>query len=80
MELFRAVKSGFTNIKEGDIVLLKDKSKGMKRPMGIIVKAISNTDGLVRKVEAKSVQHGTTKIYHRPTSELIYLLSLDPAL
>ncbi len=48
--------------------------------MGIIVKAISNTDGLVRKVEAKSVQHGTTKIYHRPTSELIYLLSLDPAL
>ncbi|RXN29588.1 hypothetical protein ROHU_018318 [Labeo rohita] len=69
------------NIKEGDIVLLKDKQvKRSEWPMGIIVKAVPSTDGLVRKVEVKTVQHGTTKIYHRPISEVVYLLSSDQAM
>lgn len=50
-------------------------------PMGIIVKAVPSTDGMVRKVEVevKTVQHGTTKTYRRPISELVYLLSSDQA-
>jgi len=59
------------NIKEGNIVLLKDKQvKRNEWPMGIIVKAVPSTDGVVRKVEVKTVQHGTTNTYRRPISEL----------
>ncbi|XP_067282638.1 uncharacterized protein [Pseudorasbora parva] len=68
------------NIKEGDIVLLKDKQvKRNEWPMGIIVKSVPSADGMVRKVEVKTVQHGITRIYHRPISELVYLLSSDQA-
>lgn len=47
--------------------------------MGITVKAVPNTDGLVKKVEVKTVQHGT-KYYYRLISKLVYLLSSDQAM
>ncbi|XP_041857226.1 uncharacterized protein LOC121650036 [Melanotaenia boesemani] len=64
------------NIKEGDIVLLRDKL--LKRndwPMGVIVKALPSKDGQVRKVEVKIFHHKTTKTFFRPISECILLLS-----
>lgn len=68
------------NIKEGDIILLKDKQvKRNEWPMGIIVKAVPSSDGVVRKVEVKTVLNGTTKTYQRPIAELVYLLSSDQA-
>lgn len=65
-----------TNMKEEDIVLLKDKQIGRNEwPMGVIVKAFPSRDGVVRKVELKLTHHKTTKTFFRPISECILLLS-----
>ncbi|XP_028656694.1 uncharacterized protein LOC114650672 [Erpetoichthys calabaricus] len=66
------------DIKEGDVVLLKEKQvRRNEWPMGIIMKAVPSKDGLIRKVEIKIVQQGATKILYRPISELVFLLSPD---
>ncbi|KAJ8381148.1 hypothetical protein SKAU_G00019260 [Synaphobranchus kaupii] len=44
-------------------------------PMGVIVKTVPSRDGLVRKVELKVVRQGSAKIYSRPISKLVLLLS-----
>lgn len=64
------------NLKAGDVVLLKEKqARRNEWPMGVIIQTIPSQDGLVRKAEIKVVQHGTTKNYYRPISELVFLLS-----
>lgn len=64
------------NMKEGDIVLLKDKQiRRNEWPTGVIVKALPSKDGVVRKVEVKVTRHKTTKTFSRPISECILLLS-----
>lgn len=64
------------NVKQGDIVLLKESQvKRNERPMGIIVKAIPSDDNKVRKVEVKIVKQGTAKTFLRPVTEVILLLS-----
>ncbi|XP_039610033.1 uncharacterized protein LOC120529882 [Polypterus senegalus] len=66
------------DIKEGDVVLLKEKQvRRNEWPMGIIMKTAPSKDGLIRKVEIKMVQQGVTKILYRPISELVFLLSPD---
>ena len=66
------------NLKEGDIVLMKDsQTKRNHWPMGIIVKAIPSKDGLVRKVEVKVTRNQTIKIFSRPISEVVLLLSQE---
>jgi len=64
------------NMKEGDIVLLKDKQlKRNEWPTGVIVKALPSKDGLVRKVEVKVTHNKSNKTFLRPISECILLLS-----
>ncbi|XP_058858501.1 uncharacterized protein LOC117971951 [Acipenser ruthenus] len=64
------------NLKEGDIVLMKEsQTRRNEWPMGIIVKTFPSKDGMVRKVEVKVVRQGTTKTFSRPISEVVLLLS-----
>ena len=64
------------NIKNGDVVLLTDKSTSRNRwPAGIIVNAIPGDDGMVRKAEVKVFKDGSTATYTRPITEMVLLLS-----
>ncbi|XP_027882064.1 uncharacterized protein LOC114150069 [Xiphophorus couchianus] len=64
------------NIKIGDVVLLKDSQAHRNDwPIGIIVKTLPSSDKIVRKVEVKTTKGGHAKIFHRPVSEIIVLLS-----
>ncbi|XP_024116301.1 uncharacterized protein LOC112137986, partial [Oryzias melastigma] len=55
------------NLKEKDVVLLKDKQlKRNEWPMGIVVKTLPSKDGVVRKVEVKVPHDKSTKIFSRP--------------
>lgn len=67
-----------TDIKEGDVVLLKDKqTRRNDWPMGVIVKTVPSEDGPVRKAEVRVANQGTAKTHYRPISEMVYLLSSD---
>ncbi|XP_055017008.1 uncharacterized protein LOC129411104 [Boleophthalmus pectinirostris] len=58
------------NLKEKDIILLKDKQlKRNEWPMGIIVKTLPSKDGVVRKIEVKVARNKTMKIFSRPISD-----------
>ncbi|XP_035984516.1 uncharacterized protein LOC118558168 [Fundulus heteroclitus] len=64
------------NIKVGDVVLLKDSQAHRNDwPIGIIVKTLPSSDRIVRKVEVKTTKGGHVKVFHRPVSEVIVLLS-----
>lgn len=63
-------------MKEGNIDHLKEKQlKRNKWPMGIIVKTLPSKDGVVRKMEVKVTHDKTMKIFCRPISECVLLLS-----
>lgn len=65
-----------TNLKEGDVVLLKDSTaKRNEWPMGLVEKTYPSKDGLVRKVDVKVARHQGVKSFCRPISDLILLLS-----
>lgn len=67
-----------TDIKEGDVVLLKDKqTRRNEWPMGVIVKTVPSEDGIVRKAEVRVANQGTVKTYYRPISDMVFLLSGD---
>ena len=64
------------NLQDGDIVLLKDNDvKRNEWPVGLIVKTVPSKDTRVRKVEVKIFKQGTARIYLRPISEVVLLLS-----
>ncbi|XP_060915861.1 uncharacterized protein LOC132991214 [Labrus mixtus] len=64
------------NVKDGDIVLLKDSQAHRNEwPMGLVIKALPSSDKKVRKVEVRIVQDGTAKVFLRPVSEIVILLS-----
>lgn len=63
------------NLKEGDVVLLKDKqARRNEWSMGRIMKTYPSKDGLVRKVEVKVTFHHPPRTYLRPVSEMVLLL------
>lgn len=65
-----------TNVKEGDVVLLKDAQAHRNEwPIGLIVKTLPGSDKRVRKVEVRIVKEGTAKVFLRPISEIVVLLS-----
>lgn len=67
-----------SNLKEGDVVLLKDKqARRNEWPMGRVVKVYQSNDGLVRKVDVKVASHLPAKTYLRPVSELVLLLGSE---
>lgn len=66
------------NLKDGDIVLLKDKqARRHEWSMGVIAKAFQSDDGLVRKVEVKVASHQPPRTYLRPVSEVVLLLESE---
>ena len=66
------------NLKVGDFVLLKDAQvKRNEWPTGLIVKVLPSQDNKVRKVEVKVIKQGTPKVYTRPVSEIVLLLSKE---
>lgn len=63
------------NLKEGDIVLLKDSQVARNEwPMALVTSAFHSADGKVRKVELKTANQGTPRTFSRPVSEVILLL------
>lgn len=64
------------NLEPGAIVLMKDsQSKRNEWPLGLITQVFPSEDGNVRKVELKVIRQGQPKLFLRPVSELILLLS-----
>ncbi|XP_066544907.1 uncharacterized protein LOC136712312 isoform X2 [Amia ocellicauda] len=64
------------NIKEGDLVLLRDnQSKRNQWPMALVIKATPDTDGKVGKLELKVTKSGTVKTFFRPITEVVVLMS-----
>ena len=74
----RIWKTKRPNLREGDVVLLKDAQ--LKRndwPVGLITKTIASDDGCVRKIEVKIVRKGEQRLFLRSVSEVILLVSKD---
>lgn len=44
-------------------------------PMGLVIKTLPSSDKRVRKVEVRIVKEGTAKVFLRPISEIVVLLS-----
>ncbi|XP_029564276.1 uncharacterized protein LOC115159007 [Salmo trutta] len=64
------------NVKVGDVVLLKDSQVHRNDwPVGLVVKTFTSNDKKVRKVELKIVKQGAAKVFLRPFSEIVVLLS-----
>ena len=62
------------NIKEGDVVMLREKD--MKRcdwPTGVVEEAIQSEDGRVRKAKVRLIRRGHPVEYLRPVSEMVFL-------
>ncbi|XP_061819391.2 uncharacterized protein [Nerophis lumbriciformis] len=69
-------KSERPNLQVGDVVLLKDTQvKRNEWPTGIIEETFPSCDGRIRKVNVKIIKQGTPKVYSRPVSEVVLLLS-----
>ena len=64
------------NVKEGDVVLLRDKEVHRNHwPMAVIQKTFpSESDGKVRSVELRSTKSGKPTNYVRPVSEIVLLV------
>ncbi|XP_033761542.1 uncharacterized protein LOC117343309 [Pecten maximus] len=64
------------DMKEGDVVLLKDKNQPrMEWPVGIVVNVIqSDSDGKVRKAEVRTRKDGSDVHYVRPVTEMVMLV------
>lgn len=62
---------------EGDIVLLKDNQACNVWPMAKITAVFPGRDSKVRKVEFRTSDQGSTKMFLRPVSEVVLLLPKD---
>lgn len=64
------------NVKKGDVVLLKDSQVHRNEwPLGLVVKTFPSSDKRVRKVELRIIKDGSAKVFLRPISEVVVLLS-----
>ncbi|KAJ7998281.1 hypothetical protein DPEC_G00221070 [Dallia pectoralis] len=74
----RKWQSNQPNIKPGSIVLLKDSQAERNRwPLGLITKTIPSKEGKIRKVEVKVSKPGGSKLFLRPITETVLLLSAE---
>ncbi|XP_055489406.1 uncharacterized protein LOC129696012 [Leucoraja erinacea] len=63
------------NVKEGDLVLLRDSQvKRNQWPMALVTMAHPDDDGKVRKLELKVTKGGTIKAFLRPETEVVVLM------
>ena len=64
------------NVKERDVVLMKDKSAVRNEwPVGIVTCATPGEDGLVRKAQVRVSRERKSSELYRPISELVVLVS-----
>lgn len=57
-------------------MLLKDPlAKRNLWPMGVIEKTHPSSDGQVRKIEVKVIKDGTSRVYLRPVTDVVLILS-----
>ena len=62
------------NLKEGDVVLLRNKEVVRNDwPLARVCKAFQSEDGKVRKVEVETAKDGCKRRYLRPVNETILL-------
>lgn len=62
------------NLQIGDVVLVMDALlKRNEWPTGIIINTIPSHDLKIRKREVKVIKEGNSKVYPRPTSEVVLL-------
>ncbi len=72
----RKLQNESSNLQAGDVVLLKSiQAKRNDWPMGIVLETIPGRDGRVRKVEVKVVKDGSAKVFLRPISDVVLLMS-----
>ena len=63
------------NLRQGDIVLLKDKEAHRNDwPVGIVEKCTPSTDGLTQSVSVRTWREGKHHTFSRPITELIVLI------
>lgn len=63
-------------IKQGDLVLLRDKGSHRNDwPIGLVTKTFQGQDGLTRSAQIRVVREGTSSEYVRPVTELVLLES-----
>ncbi|XP_061169486.1 uncharacterized protein LOC133178815 [Saccostrea echinata] len=70
----RKWKTEKENLREGDVVMLRDKD--MNRcawPLGLVEEAIQSEDGNVRKVKVRVIRQGRPVEYFRPVTEVVLL-------
>ncbi len=65
------------NLKEGDIVIMKEPSPRNVWPVGRIMEAIKSDNGKVRKVKIAILKDGEKKVYYRPISELVLIMHTE---
>lgn len=66
------------NLKEGDVVLLKDaQAKRNEWPMVLVTKIFFSSDKKVRTVELRVARNGTIKTFLKPISETILLMPAE---
>lgn len=66
------------NLREGDVVLLKDsQSKRNEWPMALVTKIFTSSDKRVRTVELRVARNGTIKTFLRPISETVLLMPTE---
>ncbi|CAG2193131.1 unnamed protein product [Mytilus edulis] len=64
------------NLKQGDIVLLKDNDLVRNQwSVGVILETFPSEDGRIRKVSVRITKNNNSCTYTRPIKELVYLLS-----
>jgi hypothetical protein len=62
------------NIREGDIVIMKEQSPRNQWPLGRVVEAILSEDGKVRKAKIAISRDREKKVYYRPINELVPIM------
>ncbi|KAL3178538.1 hypothetical protein MRX96_038428 [Rhipicephalus microplus] len=64
------------DIKEGDVVLIRDKEANRNDwPIGVVTQSLPSADGMVRKVEVKIARNGAIRKLCRPIPEVVPLFS-----
>lgn len=62
----------------GDVILLRDGQENRNDwPLGVVAKTFHSQDERVRKIQVKIVHNSEQRLYLRPISEVILLVSKD---
>ena len=73
----RKWQSQTENLKEGDVILQRDKGCARNDwPVGLVIRVFPSSDGLVRKLEVRDIRGGKPKTFVRPISAVVPLIAV----